>query len=200
MRRRRFLKEALIVSIVGLAGCTGGDQNGGATDGADQTEGTPEPTQTRTPTPSPRATPTASPTPSATTDDTATPTPTQTASPKPTPTPTRTPSPSPTATPEPTPTVAKTVEVGPDGRFRFDPETFEIGVGETVRWVWRSGGHNVKPSSVPSGASWEGTPGEEFDTFNSGHTYSYTFETAGTYKYYCAPHRSSGMTGSFTVE
>lgn len=92
-----------------------------------------------------------------------------------------------------------TVEVGPDGRFRFDPETFEIAVGETVRWVWRAQGHNVKPASVPSGAEWEGTPGDEFATFDSGYTYSYTFDTAGTYEYYCAPHRSSGMTGSFTV-
>lgn len=199
MHRRRFLARALLASTVGLAGCTGGNQQDGGTDGETaQTERTPESTQS----PTPSTTPTASPSPTDTLETTATPTatPTETPSPDPTPTPTLPPSPTPTATPEPTPTADMTVDVGPEGRFRFDPETFGIAVGETVQWIWRAGGHNVKPSTVPSGSNWAGTPGDEFETFSSGHTYSYTFETAGTYEYYCAPHRSSGMTGSFTVE
>jgi len=37
------------------------------------------------------------------------------------------------------------------------------------------------------------------ETYGSGHTHSHTFETAGEYSYRCVPHRTQGMTGSFTV-
>ncbi|GGN24498.1 plastocyanin/azurin family copper-binding protein [Halarchaeum nitratireducens] len=47
----------------------------------------------------------------------------------------------------------------------------------------------------PSGATWE----SESDVKNEGYTYSYTFETAGTYKYYCEPHLSLGMKGVTVV-
>lgn len=96
--------------------------------------------------------------------------------------------------------VAQTVDVGPGGELRFDPSSFTIDTGETVRWVFQSSGHNVKPDTVPSGAEWTGTPGEEFDTMDEGATYEHTFTVAGDYDYYCAPHRSAGMVASFTVE
>lgn len=89
--------------------------------------------------------------------------------------------------------------VGPGGSLSFEPESFQIAVGDTVLWTWDAGGHNVKASTTPEGSDWSGTPGGEFDTFGSGHTYRYRFDVAGTYEYYCAPHRSAGMTGSFTV-
>lgn len=175
MDRRTFLHVAAL-GFTGIAGCTGGDDG--------------ESTPTLTDEPTPRPTPTG------------TPTPTQAGTPgESTPTPTATPAPTPTpsATPTPTP-AAVVVAVGPSGRLRFDPETFTITRGETVRWDWESGGHNVKPAMVPSGGEWSGSAGDEFNTFGSGHSYAYTFEVAGEYEYYCAPHRSSGMVGSFTVE
>lgn len=141
---------------------------------------TPTATPTASPTPEPMETPTASP--GSTTDT-------------PTPTPTRTPTP--TATPAAS--VDQEVKVGPRGTLTFEPNSFQIPVGGTVRWVWEAGGHNVKPSSTPTYAGWSGTPGEEFDTFDAGHTYSFSFDVDGRYNYYCAPHRSSGMTGAFTV-
>jgi plastocyanin len=143
---------------------------------------------------SPTATDTATPT-EATTTDTAT----ATDSPTPTdsPTATATDSPTATATDTPTPQAELTVSVGPDGNFRFDPEEFTIAVGETVRWVWASPGHNVSPASQPSGAEW---PGRDESTYDAGTTHSYTFEVAGTYEYHCDPHQSVGMVGSFTVE
>jgi plastocyanin len=120
-----------------------------------------------------------------------------------------------TATPEPTdaptsvsttassptdsPTPDQAVIVGPGGGLSFEPASFQIAVGDTVRWTWDAGSHNVKSSSTPDGSDWTGTPGDEFDTFGRGYTYTHTFEVAGTYEYYCAPHRGSGMTGSFTV-
>lgn len=163
---------------------------------------TESPTRTATPTATPSPTPTASPTPEpagtpteeyggfADYDDT-----------EDTPVPTETPTASPTATSTPTPGTEpdQDVTVGPDGRLRFAPESFDVAVGATVRWVWEAGGHNVKPSATPSGSNWAGTPGGEFETFNAGYTYEFTFDVAGTYEYYCAPHRSSGMVGSFTV-
>lgn len=122
----------------------------------------------------------------------------------PTDTPTSMDTPTPTGTPEPTATEAtdpdQVVLVGPDGAFRFDPASFTVQTGDTVKWTWESGGHNVVPASQPSGADWEGTPDGPGTTYPGGYTDSHTFETAGAYEYYCAPHRSVGMTGSFTVE
>jgi len=178
MDRRTLLRWTGGMVVAGLAGCTGGG------DGGDARTPSPTPTNTETPTPSPTPSPT--------------PMPTETESPTPTDEPT--PTASPTPTPEPTPAAAQVVEVAPDGEFVFRPEEFTITTGETVRWVWRGGGHNIKVASAPSGADWSGTPGGEFDTFGDGHIYSYTFEVAGRYEYYCAPHRSLGMKGGFTVE
>ena len=179
MRRRRFLRRGAAAAALALAGCTG--DGGGSTPTATQAP------DTRSTTPTTGES-TASP--SAMTTATASPTDTETTS--------RTDTPSPTPTRTPLPSVEQEVLVGP-GSLSFEPESFEIPTGATVRWVWESGGHNVKVSSQPSGADWPGTPGEEFDTFDAGHTYAYTFEVDGDYQYYCAPHRSAGMTGSFTV-
>ena len=188
MRRRTFLQRSSLLAAVGLAGCTGDDQG--------STETAPPATDTRSATPetgpettSAAGTPTPSPTQAATS---ASEPGTETETPTPTPTET----PTPTATPRPA--VDQEVKVGP-GSLAFEPKSFQIATGETVRWIWESGGHNVKPSTVPDGADWTGTAGGEYETYDEGHVHTYTFEVAGTYEYYCAPHRSSGMTGSFTV-
>ncbi|MDS0282231.1 plastocyanin/azurin family copper-binding protein [Haloarcula onubensis] len=117
-----------------------------------------------------------------------------------TPTAAETPAETPTATDASTETggaPAETVAVGPDGDYRFDPESFTVSVGDTVTWEWASGGHNVKPDAVPDGSDWSGTSGT--GTYASGYSYSYTFETAGEYEYHCSPHQRLGMVGSFTV-
>jgi len=177
MRRRLFLT----VLGVALAGCGGGTQ----TDGGDGQGGGSGPTNTATATGTATRTATATETVTETTEtgDTATVTETTTA----------------TATATATPTAAQTVEVAADGEFRFAPESFEVAAGETVRWVWRGGGHNVVAQSTPDGADWSGTPGAPDELYDSGYEYERTFEVAGKYRYYCAPHRSLGMTGSFTV-
>jgi plastocyanin len=102
-----------------------------------------------------------------------------------------------TATGTPTTEPDVTVTVAPGGSLRFDPETFTVVAGDTVQWVWESSGHNVTPGSAPSGSNWQG---KTDDLYSSGTTYAHTFEVTGEYEYYCEPHRSSGMVGSFTVE
>lgn len=90
------------------------------------------------------------------------------------------------------------VEVAPDG-FRYSPETFQISTGDTVHWEWKDSGHNVRVREKPDGSAWEGTPGSATDTYAEGYLHAYTFETAGEYEYYCAPHQSLGLEGSFSV-
>jgi len=93
-----------------------------------------------------------------------------------------------------------TVAVGPDGRLVYDPEELTVSTGETVEWVWESDTHNIVVDSRPDGADWGGTEGDEATLYDEGHTYAFTFETAGTYEYFCQPHRSAGMEGSVVVE
>lgn len=95
---------------------------------------------------------------------------------------------------------AATVTVGPGGSLVFDPGEVTVAVGETVEWRWDSGGHNVVVESQPDGASWAGTDGSATTTYGEGHTHSFSFEVAGTYEYYCAPHQSFDMRGTVVVE
>lgn len=119
----------------------------------------------------------------------------------------------PTATAEPTATTTTggrivNVASGPEGRLRFDPETVEIDVGDTVRWTFESPGHNVttKPGSsekvrIPDGAepfaSYEGN--QHYAINEVGSTYEHTFTVPGEYVYVCAPHADQGMVGTVVV-
>jgi plastocyanin len=91
------------------------------------------------------------------------------------------------------------VTVGPGGRLVFEPAEIEITPGTTVRWVWDSNNHNIVVDEQPEGAGWEGTEGGPGTTYDTGHTYTHTFETTGTYEYACEPHRSAGMLGTVIV-
>jgi plastocyanin len=96
------------------------------------------------------------------------------------------------------------VTVGPVGNeFTFDPNTINIGVGDTVRWTWASDSH-----SVTSGTSC--TADAEFCSPNNtncdaavlsdtGFVYEFTFSQPGTYHYFCALHCFAGMTGVVNV-
>jgi plastocyanin len=92
-----------------------------------------------------------------------------------------------------------TVTVGPGGQLVFDPEEVQVKPGTTIEWTWESDNHNIVVDSQPDGANWEGTEGEASVTYNTGHTYSHTFETLGTYEYACEPHRTAGMLGTVVV-
>ncbi|MFB6091602.1 MAG: plastocyanin/azurin family copper-binding protein [Haloquadratum sp.] len=95
-----------------------------------------------------------------------------------------------------------TVTVGPGGNFVFEPGTAEplrITPGTTVKFVWDSDNHNIVVSSQPEGANWKGAPGGSGKLYNTGYTYTHTFETKGTYEYFCQPHKALGMVGTIIV-
>jgi plastocyanin len=93
-----------------------------------------------------------------------------------------------------------TIEVGPGGEFVYTPESPTVSTGDTVKWVWKSDQHNIVLDKKPSGSDWGGTKGGSSKLFDEGYTYTHTFETAGTYEYYCSPHKSVGMEATITVE
>ena len=91
---------------------------------------------------------------------------------------------------------AKTVEVklGTDaGMLAFEPSTVNISAGDTVKFV------NNK--LAPHNAVFEGH--DELShpdlAFAPGESWEETFSTAGTYDYYCEPHRGAGMVGKIVV-
>ncbi|MDG5778781.1 plastocyanin/azurin family copper-binding protein [Haloarculaceae archaeon H-GB2-1] len=83
------------------------------------------------------------------------------------------------------------------GEYYFDPVGLYVEPGDTVEFVIESGGHTATSYSgdterrIPEGAT-------EFDSGTlqeQGAKFSHTFETTGTYDYYCVPHKQLGMVG-----
>ena len=171
MERRRYLRGLAAAGVVSVAGCTNDDSENGSGNG-DSGGGD-------TDTPAATATEGGMDTPTETEADADTDTPTEAAS---------------TETPPSDPD--QRVAVG-DG-LNFDPESFEISVGDTVLWEWVGSGHNVSydEGNVPAETDWEG---DDDSLYSEGHFHAHTFEVAGEYEYYCQPHQSSGMVGGFTV-
>ena len=93
----------------------------------------------------------------------------------------------------------KEVIVGPGGNLVFEPATVYVAPGDTVHFVWESDNHNIVVEDQPEGANWEGTEGDANTLYNTGHEYEHTFETTGTYSYFCQPHRTAGMVGEVIV-
>jgi len=96
----------------------------------------------------------------------------------------------------------KSVKMGSDsGQLVFVPDEIKICKGDTVTWVNNKGGpHNVvfDEEAIPDGVnqeaiSMDGQLGDE------GETFSKKFDVAGTYAYYCEPHRGAGMNGNLIV-
>ena len=91
---------------------------------------------------------------------------------------------------------AKTVEVklGTDaGMLAFEPSSVTISSGDSVKFV------NNK--LAPHNAVFEGH--DELShpdlAFAPGESWTETFSAAGTYDYYCEPHRGAGMVGKVVV-
>lgn len=91
------------------------------------------------------------------------------------------------------------------GQYYFDPIGLAVEPGETVTWVIKNGSHSTtaykegnslaKVTRIPEDAkAWNsGTLSE------AGTTFKHTFETEGTYDYFCIPHKSLGMVGRIVV-
>jgi plastocyanin len=79
---------------------------------------------------------------------------------------------------------------------QFSPAQVKIKVGQTVRWTWAGGSHNVVSGpdcDAHDGNFRSGAP-------QSGGTFDKRFEKAGTFPYYCELHCSMGMKGEVIVE
>jgi len=96
------------------------------------------------------------------------------------------------------PTIARaatvTVMVGPGGFF-FKPSSVTIHPGDSVLWMWSSSGHS----------STSGSPGMQnglWDSgiINQGAMFTHTFNTTGSFPYYCTVHGACcGMVGTVVV-
>ena len=95
------------------------------------------------------------------------------------------------------------VTVGPAGQLVFSPDTLNIQVGDTVRWTWGSSNHSVTSgtSCTPDSAycSPDDMNCDAGTLSNMGTIYQHTFDTAGSYNYFCALHCSRGMVGTVNV-
>jgi plastocyanin len=92
------------------------------------------------------------------------------------------------------------VLVGEGGALVYGPADLTIANGTTVNFVWEGDQHNIVVDSQPDDAEWEGTPGSDSETYDTGYEYSHTFTVNGDYEYYCQPHIAAGMEASITVQ
>lgn len=75
----------------------------------------------------------------------------------------------------------------------FIPALLKIEVGDTVKFISKSKGHNSQSDKkgIPEGAeNWKSKIGKDFEV---------TYTIDGTYGYYCTPHRGLGMVGLILV-
>jgi plastocyanin len=75
------------------------------------------------------------------------------------------------------------VTIGPGGQLVFSPSSVTIHPGDQVKWTWGSSGHSTTSGSL-------GQPNGIWDSgiHNQGATFTHTFNSAGTFPYYCVPH------------
>jgi plastocyanin len=101
-----------------------------------------------------------------------------------------------------------TVKMGADsGMLAFEPANLTVHVGDTVKWV----NNKLPPHNIVFDDKQIPTASKDLASklshqqlmFSPGESYEVTFSAdmpAGTYSYYCAPHRGAGMVGKITVE
>ncbi|MBV8136037.1 MAG: hypothetical protein JO121_10460 [Deltaproteobacteria bacterium] len=88
----------------------------------------------------------------------------------------------------------------------FEPGTVTIKVGDTVEWrnVGNEVHHATTDPSMAINCGDVGSPSgaQPFDSgfLKPGATFSHTFKVAGTYRYACAVHETSGMIGKIVVK
>lgn len=89
--------------------------------------------------------------------------------------------------------IGDVVEVEVRNDLTFSPAELTIDAGTTVRWRSTSSMlHTVTPDGHTAWTA--ATLG------GSGDTFTFTFDQAGTYEYYCEPHLSSNMRGRIIVQ
>ncbi len=87
-----------------------------------------------------------------------------------------------------------TVQVGASG-FNFSPQQITIQAGESVHWVWMGDNHTVTSGTAPTADNQFCSPNDTncgtANATNTGATYDHTFDTAGTFQYFCKIHGAS---------
>jgi plastocyanin len=91
------------------------------------------------------------------------------------------------------------------GNYEFVPSSLTIKQGDSVKWVLIEKDHEVASGTVIEGPDGrEGVPDGlwDSDTLTEGkkESFTYTFNSTGTFPYYCDSHVDQGMIGSITVE
>ncbi len=84
------------------------------------------------------------------------------------------------------------------GNYYYEPgteEPLQIEPGTTVRFVWTTDNHDITIDEQPADSEWEGVS----PTRDTGFEHEWTFETLGTYEFYCTPHEGLGMVGTIEV-
>lgn len=92
-----------------------------------------------------------------------------------------------------TPFTVDMEDIGGSGEYRFDPADMTFSVGETVTFT------------LLSETEYHTFEVEELDIFEEVkagdlHTFTFTFNEAGTYELLCVPHIQQGMIGTITVQ
>ena len=102
------------------------------------------------------------------------------------------PKPKPVPTPSPTPSQTATSYTIHMSNYSFSPPSLTVPVGSTVTVVTDNGTHTWTSGS-------DGIANGKFDS-NGASTFSFTFNTPGTYPYFCQYHYATNqMAGSITV-
>ena len=98
---------------------------------------------------------------------------------------------------------AADVKLGSDsGQLVFVPDEIKVKVGDSVTWTGNKGlPHNVvfDEENVPDGVDAEALSHAD-NIGEEGEKVTTKFTKAGTYGYYCEPHRGAGMNGTVIVQ
>jgi plastocyanin len=98
---------------------------------------------------------------------------------------------------------AADVKLGSDsGQLVFVPDEIKVKVGDSVTWTGNKGlPHNVvfDEENVPDGVDAEALSHAD-NVGEEGEKVTTKFTKAGTYGYYCEPHRGAGMNGTVIVQ
>lgn len=77
--------------------------------------------------------------------------------------------------------------------FSFSPATVTVSVGDSVTWTLAEGAHTTSSGTAPDlDGLWD-------QALTADEPFTFTFEQAGTYEYFCRFHPDF-MTGTVTVE
>ena len=88
------------------------------------------------------------------------------------------------------------------GDYEFVPSSLTIKRGDSVEWVLIKGNHEVASGTViETEDGREGVPDGLWDSGKmAAGSFTYTFNSTGTFPYYCDSHVDVGMIGTITVQ